>query len=125
MASEDQTRRIGEIGKAMTQVTMSAQSTSEHSSDLAASSEKLNQQTEILQDALDRFELAEIEEGALPGIELPAGITPDMVNQLLLALQANPQLAGGVARGGESGASQSQGAAEDLSLLLPGDSEEE
>ncbi len=80
-ACDEQTKGISQINKAMSQVSSAANSSSQQSMELASASDELSSLTEQLQNEIGRFNLKK-ESIDLSG-QLPAGITPDMLQQLM------------------------------------------
>ena len=85
--SERQSDGMSDIGTSMTQVTQAAESTRERSAELEGASERLNEQTEILQDALERFELADVVASEGAAFQLPPGVSQETLETLLRVLE--------------------------------------
>ena len=79
VASEDQARGVTQVSNAMAQVNRGAQSASQQSEELAATAAQLAQLADRLRAEASRFKLRE--EQAIAGDM--AGMTPDMLNQMV------------------------------------------
>ena len=87
-ASDQQSAAMAGLGGTMQDLTAGAQRASEHSTTMAGIAEILSTHTEQLNDAVGQFQLAEVESERVSEIELPPGISVEMVEQLLQALKA-------------------------------------
>lgn len=87
-ASDQQSAAMAGLGGTMQELTAGAQRASEHSTTMAGIAEILSTHTELLNDAVGQFQLAEVEPEGVSEIELPPGVSVEMVEQLLRALKA-------------------------------------
>ncbi|MFN4151982.1 MAG: methyl-accepting chemotaxis protein, partial [Candidatus Sericytochromatia bacterium] len=85
-ASDEQTKGISEVNKAMFQINQSTQSNSQQSIELASSSEELSKQTEFLNNAIQKFKLKEVKKIEQSFI-LPDGVTVEMMTKILQMLE--------------------------------------
>jgi methyl-accepting chemotaxis protein len=83
VASDEQSKGINEVNKAMVQINQGTQSNSQQSIELASSSEQLGRQTELLRQAVKQFRLREKNDLFLNGFKLPDGLTMETINQVL------------------------------------------
>lgn len=86
-ACEEQTKGISQINVAISQVSTATNSSSQQSMELASASDELASLTEQLQNEIGRFQLRADDAGSAWGEGLPAGITPEMLNQLMHMMQ--------------------------------------
>lgn len=86
-ACEEQTKGISQINVAISQVSTATNSSSQQSMELASASDELASLTEQLQTEIGRFQLRADDAAGHWGEGLPAGITPEMLNQLMHMMQ--------------------------------------
>lgn len=86
-ASHEQTNGITEINKAINQVSTAASASSQQSMELASASDQLASLTEQLQQEIGRFKLTQPSSGLEMG-NLPAGLTPAMVEQIMQMMKS-------------------------------------
>ena len=94
-ASHEQTNGITEINKAINQVSIAASASSQQSMELASASDQLASLTEQLQQEIGRFELTQ-PSSHLPLGNLPAGLTPAMIEQIMQMMKATASSANAV-----------------------------
>jgi methyl-accepting chemotaxis protein len=87
-ASGEQARTIQSVTDSMSQVTESAQAGSQQSNEVASAAEEMGRQMEILRQRVDSYTLPAAQEAKGGG--LPAGLSPEIVAQLMALLQKGP-----------------------------------
>lgn len=87
-ASEEQTKGISQINSAIAQVSTATSSNSRQSMELASASDELASLTEKLQSEIGRFSLMEEKIADGDWSNLPAGFTPEMMQQVMKMMQA-------------------------------------
>ncbi len=87
-ASEEQTKGLGQISSAMVQVSNSAQGGSQQSEELASTADELGNLADRLREEVDRFKLREEQDLNRAFNQLTsAGLTPEIIQQLLIMVQ--------------------------------------
>jgi len=82
-ASEEQSRGLGQINAAMLQVNQGAQAGGQQSEELASTADELGNLADRLREEAARFKLQE-QKGFINGLNgLPAGITPEILQQIV------------------------------------------
>jgi len=82
-ASDEQSTALAAVSESMRKVNDSAQSGSQQSTEVAAAAEELSRQMAVLKEQMDRYQLAAI----APKHNLPAGITPEVLEQVAMLLR--------------------------------------
>ncbi len=84
-ASDEQTRGLAQINSAMAQVNQGAQGNSQQSEELASTADELGNLTDRMREEVARFQLKEQEVYTGGGMEgmLPAGLTPEILQQIV------------------------------------------
>ena len=87
--SGEQARTIKAVTESMRQVAESAQAGSQQSNEVAAAAEQLGRQMQILKQRTDRYEVGAAQVG--PG--MPAGVTPQVLEQIMALLRSQGMIA--------------------------------
>jgi methyl-accepting chemotaxis protein len=128
-ASGEQSRMLESINDSMGQVTESAQAGSQQSNEVASAAEEMGRQMDVLKQRMDNYKILSANRAA----GLPAGLTPELLEQLTALLMARglvPANQGGRGSIGhnDNGVSRSQVAAgmsgTDPRMVLPLDRDE-
>ena len=82
--AQEQARTTRGVTDSMRQVVESAQSGSQQSNEVAAAAEELGRQMEILKQRTDRYQVGEAAQAAM----MPAGVTPQLLEQIMAMLRA-------------------------------------
>lgn len=129
-ASEEQTRGISQINKAMSQISTSAESSSQQSMELASASDELTSLSEQLQEELGRFKL-KAPENTMENLSqaLPQGVSAEMFQKVMEFLQSNGQTSQGNGNGAtktdsKPAPSANKGSNASPSSVLPLDTDE-
>jgi methyl-accepting chemotaxis protein len=93
-ASSEQARTLDTVSGSMGQVTENAQAGSQQSNQVAAAAEEMGRQMELLKQRLEAYKFRE----ASVSDELPAGLTPELVERLMAMLAARSKLPAGASR---------------------------
>ena len=94
-ASDEQSRTLESVSESMGQVTESAQAGSQQSNEVAAAAEEMGRQMEVLKQRIDAYKLANVSRS----MALPAGVTPELLEQITALLIAQGMMSGGSPRG--------------------------
>jgi methyl-accepting chemotaxis protein len=86
-ASDEQTKALNQISQAINQVSQGTQSNSSQSEELASTADELGGLADRLREEVDRFKLRQVKDEQWNG--LPAGLTPEMLQAALSAVQKN------------------------------------
>ncbi len=110
-ASKEQAEAMAQVASGMGQISAGVSAVSAQSEQTAAASEELTSIARGLKQSVETFTLMEREEVASRTMELPSGITPEILLQLVGLLKAQGMLsahpAGTAARGTEAGPTRS------------------
>ena len=88
-ASDEQTKGITQINKAMSQVSTTANSSSQQSLELASASDQLSSLTDQLKSEVSRFNLLQVQADASDFMNgLPSDMTPEMMQQMMAILKS-------------------------------------
>jgi methyl-accepting chemotaxis protein len=101
-ASGEQSRTIKSVSESMSQVNESAQAGSQQSTEVASAAEEMGRQMEVLRQRLSTYKLPA---AAKVSHAMPAGMSPEIMDQLLAILQAR----GGPSNGSNGHANGSNG----------------
>ena len=127
MASDEQSRTLATVTESMSQVTENAQAGSQQSSEVASAAQEMGRQMEVLR---ERVQAYKVPPSAASDLGLPAGMSPELLEQIahyLLARGMSPRAAAQAGQDNSRPARQqaaAAGAAPDPKLVLPLDSDE-
>ncbi len=85
-ASSEQANALDSVSGSMLMATTAAQAGSQQSNEVAAASDELSRQMTVLKERMDKYKIAARPRVAMPG--MPLGATPELIEQILHALQA-------------------------------------
>jgi len=123
-ASQEQSQGMAQINDAISQVAQGAQNAAQQSEELSSSADEMNRLVNVMKEAVATFELTEVQTnlGSIQTGALPAGITPEMLQQIASMLN------GGSGNDGKPASASAKKAAvqtkADPSALLPLDHDE-
>jgi methyl-accepting chemotaxis protein len=92
-ASNEQAQAVSSVTDSMRQVTEGAQAGSQQSTEVASAAEEMNRQMGVLREGLERYKLTQPARAEIEG--MPAGVSPELLEQVLGALRASGMLPGG------------------------------
>ncbi|MFO0596749.1 MAG: methyl-accepting chemotaxis protein [Myxococcaceae bacterium] len=93
-ASGEQSQTIRTVTDSVKQVTEGAQAGSQQSTEVAAAAEEMSRQMEILKQHVEHYKLSvQRAAAAQPGAALPAGLSQDVVDQVMRLINAQPNAA--------------------------------
>ena len=84
-ASGEQARALASVSDSMIKATTAAQAGSQQSNEVAASSDELSRQMKVLKDQMGKYKIGAPPRAAIPSI---SGASPELIEQIVLALQA-------------------------------------